>query len=166
MDRSDGSTVNMAAYSARSASSIPATASTTSAASSSTPTSATATTASLATTHAGSHDAAVGAGVGVPLAVCLLVALGLLWQQSMQRRKLQRKLDQLSGLATHDSNAPYMALHDKKYAVDQSPQSVDLGHVAPRAYAVAAGHGHELYPQQRMAEMGDMERAELGMRRD
>ena len=50
------------------------------------------TTASPKAASSSGTQAAIGAGVGVPLLIALLVALGFLWHQWRQRRKLQKEL--------------------------------------------------------------------------
>jgi hypothetical protein len=41
------------------------------------------------------HEAAIGAGIAVPLVVLLILACALLWRQSVARRKLEGQLQQM-----------------------------------------------------------------------
>ena len=61
------------------------------------------------------REAAVGAGVGVPLFIALLVALGFLFHQRSQRKKLEEQLRGIQGMPTphqghHAQQHPYQSV--------------------------------------------------------
>jgi len=159
MDRADGSTTNAAAYNANGASiTNNATTSSTATSTASSSTGNTATS-SPATSDSGTHDAAVaskvGAGVGVPLGVCLLLALGFLWQQWSQRRKLQRRLDELMG-STHHALPVEQHVPQQRQAYAPVPQSYSSNGAFEGRYGKPPeAHGDSI------VELGERERMEL-----